>query len=124
MLGVGCWVLVLTDNPSTVYPGLYKPSVPWALARLPTGVLGYVVTDQEFVSQRLVGTLYMSLADFRNRRACVDAEVPGPFDPQPLAAFRGDTMLVLIQAVPEDMKARTVIRRYLVAADKCHWYSS
>jgi hypothetical protein len=113
----------VTDDPRTIYPALYQLSVPWALSRLSSGRLAYVATDQELVSQRLVGRLFVSVVDFENRRACVDAEVPGPSDPQPWATFRGDTLLVLVQDVDDGMKPRTVIRKYLLSDDNCNWRS-
>lgn len=80
-----------------------------------------MVADQELVNQtRLGGQLFLSVIDWRAHRACVDARVPVPADPQALVTFRGDTLMVLVQDIVGD-KAVAVVRKYRVDTRRCEW---
>jgi hypothetical protein len=113
----------MTEDPASVQPHLYSFSVPWALGRLSSGQFAYITTDQTFVTNRLIGTLFASVVDPRTRRTCPDAEIPVPKDPQPWITFRGDTMLVVSQELSKEAKPRTVIRRFSFRTEGCRWIS-
>jgi hypothetical protein len=114
----------ITHEPQTAEPVLNQLSVPWAVTRLNSGELAVVAFDPQLVSHsRFAGTLFVSIVDPSQRRACPDGEVPAPADPQPWVAFRGDTLLVLIQDVADD-RAWTAVRKYLVRTDRCAWIRS
>ena len=109
-------------NPSTVEQALYRPSYPLALHRLPSsGYLAYVTSDQTLVSSRMTGTIFVSVVDLNNHLACPDAEVVAPSDPLPRIAFRGDTLLVLVQDEDAHGASRTSIRKFLIDASACAW---
>jgi hypothetical protein len=109
--------------PPTVERALYQPSYPLAVARLPaSGYVALVTGDLTFVEQRrMTGRLFVSIVDLRRRRACPDEAVPAPDDPLPRVAFRGDTLLVLVQDVNPGAGSRTVVRPFLVRAGGCRW---
>jgi hypothetical protein len=67
--------------------------------------------------------LFVSIVDPAQHRTCPDAEIPAPADPQPWVAFKGDTLLVLIQEVVGD-QAWTAVRKYSLKSDQCAWMRS
>jgi len=110
----------ITEDPRTAEPALYQPSAPTELAVIRPGVVAAVAADQEFVSQRLIGDLFLSIVDVRHHASCADIRIPGPQDPQPIVAFAGDTLMVLSQDVVQ-LGVQTWIRRYVIDTEPCGW---
>jgi hypothetical protein len=108
-------------EPSTADLDTFKPSVPWKLATLPDGNVASLTLDGELANDRFQGKFFLSVVDPAKRRACADAEVPAPIDPVPAAAFRADTLLVLVQEVSVTTEVRTLIRKYQIRTDRCVW---
>jgi len=113
----------IAADPENAGLDVYTPSLPTGLDRLSSGHLAYVVSDLQLVDRRFTGKLFLSVVDPTRRRSCPDAEVPAPTDPRPLAAFRGDTLLVLGQYVRGTSSA-VWVRKYLVDTEDCRWVAS
>jgi hypothetical protein len=99
---------------------LYTPSIPTAVSRDAAGNFHSVKTDLTFLKDHFSAKLFLSVADPRRQRTCPDALIPGPEDPKPAVALRGDTLFVLSQEI-EGTAARTVIRKYLIETKDCRW---
>ena len=107
-------------NPQTAQRAAYQPSYPFLLA--PTGSdarLAYVTIDQTFEGNRMTGQPFLSLVDINASRACADARVPGPVDPQPWVAVVADTLFVLNQDEGPSGKPRSTIRAFLLDQSHC-----
>lgn len=113
----------IAADPENAGLDVYIPSLPTGLDRLSSGHLAYVVSDLQLTDRRFTGKLFVSVVDPGRRRSCPDAEVPAPADPRPLAAFRGDTLLVLVQEV-RDTSSAVWVRKYLVETENCMWVAS
>ena len=100
---------------------IYGSSVPMDLHWLPGERIALVSTDWNMVRERFVDSSFVSVVDPRARRACVDAQVPGPTDPPVSIAFRGDTLFVVAQEVTGDTRASTVVRWYRIDTGACRW---
>ncbi|HEX6940667.1 MAG TPA: 6-bladed beta-propeller [Longimicrobiales bacterium] len=111
----------ITDDPRTLEQAVYKSSMPYELARLPSGALALVSLDYQWIDNRPQGTNYLSLVDLERRRSCPDAVIPGPVDPVPRVALRGDTLFVLVQDVDAAGRAYSTIRAYAVDSSSCGW---
>jgi hypothetical protein len=105
--------------PTSIVTEFDALSVPWALARMSSGLFAYVTTDQSQSHNRRYGTLYISLADPATHRTCSDAPIDVPRDPHPWTAFHGDTLLVLSQYLSASMENTSIIRKYLVQSGDC-----
>lgn len=114
-------LLAVNDSvPATMEAAAYKASYPLEVASLAPGWIGVVMLDQTFLGDRMVGPLFLSVVDLRTKRVCADIPVPGPIDPQPRVAFRGDTLLVLSQEVDSAAaSSRTLVRRYQIGLRSC-----
>ncbi|MGH7426774.1 MAG: 6-bladed beta-propeller [Candidatus Methylomirabilaceae bacterium] len=99
---------------------LYAPSVPGAITRGAGVHYLTVKTDFAFVRDHFSGKLYLSVTGPVTGLTCPDARVPGPEDPPPSIALRGDTLFVLSQTIQES-HAVTVLRKYLVQTANCKW---
>lgn len=107
-------------DPTTAMQAAYNLSMPGELARMSSGQLALVSFDWQWKASRVQGTGYVSLVDPVRRRSCPDAPLPGPGDPIPRVAFRGDTLWVLAQEV-EAERPYTVLRSYRVDGARCEW---
>lgn len=107
-------------NTAVAEKSLYEPSFPVALAFLPgSGDFALVTSDRALVGgSRMTGRLYLSVVRWRTRRACVDAVLPLPEDPQPMVAFRGDTLFAIAQVVEGD-QPRTTIKAFRIDSRVC-----
>ena len=99
---------------------VYELSIPWDVHRLSSGEFAYIAADLQRHESHFGAKLYLSVIDPAGRRTCPDAELPVPTDPMAQAAFVGDTLLLLHQAI-EDSTPRTIVRRYLISTDGCDW---
>lgn len=108
------------SDPNTAMQAAYRLSMPGELARMSTGQLALVSFDWQWTASRVQGTGYVSLVDPARRRSCPDAPLPGPGDPIPRVAFRGDTLWALVQEV-EAERPYTVLRSYRVDGARCQW---
>lgn len=113
----------ITRDPQSARDVVYQLSMPGELARLSSGLLALVSFDWKWTSSRVQGTGFVSLVDPARRRSCPDTRLPGPSDPIPRVAFRGDTLWVLAQEI-EGERPYTVLRAYRVDGKECQWLSS
>ena len=111
---------ITPNDLSAVEAAVYKSSLPVELSLMGPGQLALVSLDWGWESNRVVGTNYVAVADLKRRRVCPDTRIPGPFDPAPRVAMRGDTLFVLSQEVVGDA-ANTVIRTYRIDPSTCNW---
>lgn len=118
----------ITEDTSTASAILNKQSIPWGIFSLPSNRIAYAVVDADWVGNRYVGTMFVSIVDRQTGRACPDAQIKVSGDPIPLAAFRGDTLLVLFQDLLENHRGAseeagvgtiTGIARYFVNTESC-----
>jgi len=111
-------------DPSTGERALYKPSYPVGVFPLSRdGLVAVTYSDWELVSGRVTGRLTLSVVDLRERRSCVDAEVPVPPDPMPHATFVADTLVVISSADVGAAGTATTIRKFTVSVDYCEWHA-
>jgi hypothetical protein len=108
------------SDPNSAMKAAYHLSMPGELARMSSGQLALVSFDWQWTASRVQGTGYVSLVDLARRRSCPDAPLPGPGDPIPRVAFRGDTLWALVQQV-EAERPYTVLRAYRVDGARCQW---
>jgi hypothetical protein len=113
----------ITDDPVSAAPAVNKSSWPAVLEVLPSGLIALVALDFDWVDSRVQGVNYLSLVDLVTRRTCADAAIPGPIDPAPRVAFRGDTLFALSRDVDLRGAARTVVRKYALDLTSCTWLS-
>jgi len=85
-----------------------------------TGQFISIKADQRFLTDRISAKRYLSVTDPRSGLTCPDARVPGPEDPVPVLALRGDTLLVLTHEIRE-ADAVALIRKYLIQTSECRW---
>ncbi|HEU0080337.1 MAG TPA: 6-bladed beta-propeller [Longimicrobiaceae bacterium] len=113
----------LSRNPNqeTGEAAFWGTSLPRALHWMPDGRIVLVSTDQGMVEGRWIDSSFVSVVDRRTRRSCVDARVPGPTEPSPGLALRGDTLFVVAQEVGEGTRASTVVRWYRIDTGGCRW---
>jgi hypothetical protein len=76
--------------------------------------------DFTFTGKGFSVKMFLSVNDPRKARSCPDARVPGPEDPRPSVALRGDTLLVLTQDI-DGTNITNRIRRYRVRTANCKW---
>lgn len=90
--------------------------------RTPGGLVYVIHADQTIrVQSRLVtGTSYVSVLGPDRTRACVDGRLDVTQDAQPKFTFRGDTLFVLEQRMPDD-GVRTTLSGYLIDTSACAW---
>ena len=100
---------------------IYGSSAPLGLHWLPSGMLALVTVDARVEQGRIVGESFLSVIDRGRRRSCVDAPIPGPREPLPRVAFRGDTLFVITQDVTPDDRVVTAIDLYRIATNACRW---
>ena len=107
-------------NTAVAEKNLYVPSFPVALAFLPgSRDFALVTSDRAMVGgSRMMGKLYLSVVRWRTRRACVDAPLALPEDPQPMVTFRGDTLFAIAQVVEGD-QPRTTIKAFRIDTRDC-----
>jgi hypothetical protein len=114
----------LADNPGDQELGaraIYGSSQPMGVHWLPGGMVAVLNSDWKQVDNRPVETNYLSVADPKARRSCVDARIPGPTDPPVRVALRGDTLFVLSQEVHGETRISTTIRSYRIDTSACRW---
>jgi hypothetical protein len=112
------------ENPSDQELGervLYGASFPAGLHWLPGGKVVVVSTDWKRLENRSIEAVYLSVADPKTRRSCVDARIPGPTDPPVRVAMRGDTLFVLSQETDGETRISTTIRSYRIDTSACRW---
>lgn len=99
---------------------VYTSSIPVMVARDNAGQLVSIKADQTFLTDRISAKRYLSVTDPRSGLTCPDALVPGPEDPAPVLALRGDTLLVLTHEI-RGTEAVALIRRYVIRTAECRW---
>jgi hypothetical protein len=99
---------------------VYTPSIPVAVARNSAGQYISIKADYTFLTDHFAVKLYLSVSDPRTGLTCPDARVPGPEDPVPSLALRGDTLLVLSHEI-RGAAAVPLIRKYLIRTSACRW---
>jgi hypothetical protein len=87
---------------------------------LSSGLIAYVTSDYTFVRDHFNAKLHLSVVDPKTRRTCPDARIPGPEDPPPSVAFRGDTLIVVTQEI-SGIESDTWVRQYVVTTRACAW---
>ncbi len=70
----------------------------------------------------LAGTLYVTVIDLAEMRACVDARVPQSGEARPAVQVRGDTLFVLRQE-SDDEQIATFVDKYTINTTNCRWLS-
>ncbi len=65
--------------------------------------------------------VYVSVLSAELDRACVDARLPLPEDAKPAIGFEGDRLLVLDQALTDDLDVAPYLLRIDVDASECAW---
>ncbi len=111
----------VTSDPNSMRPLLYRTSHPWAMKRLTSGLVAYVVTDQEFSRNRFSGEMFVSLVDRKRRVVCTDIPIPAPRDPQAWVGFSGDTLDVLAQDLDSAGRPIALVRQYIFSTPACEW---
>jgi|GEM_PF-5216786 len=114
----------VTPDPTTMRPLLYRTSHPWAIKRLSSGLVAYVVTDQEYARNRFSGDMFVSLVDRERRTVCADVPIRVPKDPQPWVTFVGDTLAVLLQDVDSSGKPFAQLRHFVFRPEACSWIAA
>jgi hypothetical protein len=107
-------------DPTSVGPEIYTPTQPWLIAQLTDGSLAYLGADLALQADRFTGILHLSVIDPAAHSVCPDARVDSPPDAWPLATVRADTLFVLTQDITGE-SLRTLIRKYVISTDGCHW---
>jgi hypothetical protein len=102
---------------------VYTPSLPTAVSRNAAGQFITVKTDLTFLTNHFAAKHFLSVTEPKSGRTCPDARIPGPEDPRPSIALRGDTLFVLAQEI-EGTAAVTVVRKYIVRTATCKWISA
>ncbi|MBX3175312.1 MAG: hypothetical protein KF709_12935 [Gemmatimonadaceae bacterium] len=112
---------VRDEDPESAMKAAYQASYPLDVQRLGSpGVVAVLTIDQEFLGNRMAGTLHLSAANLRTRVACGEVRVPVYSDPQPWAVIGGDTLFVFSHET-DTLSARTAlrVRKFRVDREAC-----
>lgn len=112
---------LLRDDPSRVMEAVNHVSQPIALAWLSDTILGLVTVDADRTVRRYAGPTYLTVVDTRTRRACVDAVVPAPLDPPPVARFVADTLVLVYADTSLTGAPEARVKRLLIDTSTCSW---
>ena len=99
---------------------LYTSSIPIALSRTASGHFITTTADFAFLDKRFSAILFLSVTDPKRSVTCPDIRIPGPDNPWPVVALRGDTAFVLAQEI-RGTTAVTMLRKYIVRTSGCKW---
>lgn len=111
----------VAKDPRGAKPFVFAMSAPWAIGVLSGGRFAYVAIDVDVTNARASGVMYVSVIDVRRHKACVDARVPVPSDPQPRADFHGDTLVVASHEETAERRPRLIVRKFLLDTKDCRW---
>ena len=119
----------LLQDPAKATPAMmYDRSSPVALAPVSDDIVGIVTMDVKVDADKWSGIHYLTLYDNRRNRVCADVQVPASRvkvalmkDPLPIVALRGDTLVLLEQAVDQGGDPVQLLRRYRIEPSQCDW---
>ncbi|MBX3131894.1 MAG: hypothetical protein KF689_00735 [Gemmatimonadaceae bacterium] len=111
---------VRDDDPESGMRAAYKASFPFRLRALSDGRIAIVTLDQEFLGDRMSGSLQVAVVKLGIGVSCGEVTVPVDTDPQPWVEFRGDTLLVFSHDVDEHRgEAQPMVRRFAFDIERC-----
>jgi hypothetical protein len=89
-----------------------------------TGDIILVHFDQDIQGKNISSRIFVSVVSGDLRRACVDAPLEVKADAQPVTAFDGDDLLLLLQRVGTDNHVHSVVERWRIESEGCSWVST
>lgn len=112
---------VRDDDPDSGMRAAYKASYPYAIHPIgSTGLLALLTIDQEFLGNRMAGTLHLSVVNLAARRVCGEVSVPVESDPMSWPTVVAETLVVFSHDVdPLSLRSTPTIRRFVIETDNC-----
>lgn len=101
--------------------GFDKYSALFSLHRLSDGSIGLVHFDQTISAGGTYETVFLSIISPDRSRACVDGHIPVYRQTQPAVRWRGDSLVLVEQAVVDSSRAVTIARTYEIRLGGCDW---
>lgn len=94
-------------------------SAVFGVHRLPSGEIAVIHFDQEITGRHISSTVYLSVMNPRDGRACVDALVPTTQQSQPAVAFHHDTLVVVENVALGETGGGSLVRRFGIDMRPC-----
>jgi hypothetical protein len=111
---------VRDEDPESGMRAAYKASWPFAVHPMGNDLLAIVTIDQEFLGDRMTGSLQIAVVNHAAKRSCGEVVVPVITDPQPWPAMRGDTLFVFSHDVDvRRAEAQPMVRRFVLDTQHC-----
>lgn len=94
-------------------------SAVFGVHRLPSGEIAVIHFDQKITDRHISSTVYLSVINPRDGRACVDALVPTTQQSQPAVAFHHDTLVVVENVALGGTGGGSLVRRFGIDTRRC-----
>ncbi len=100
---------------------LFRSSIPMLTRFVNDSIIAVVHSDVELSNNLFTGRYFLSLLDVRTRRVCIDLPLALPSDPLPRITMVADTLVAVVQHVPDAGDAGTFVVRMHVSVNTCPW---
>jgi hypothetical protein len=104
---------------------IYDRSIPFALEAITSSLLAIVTVDLTITKDSKTVVYHLTLLDVQRRRVCPDLVIPlsrprmQVTDPAPLAAVRGDTLVILDEVRDSRGEPGPALRRFRIEPNRC-----
>lgn len=117
----------MLQNPNSPRMGelIYDRSIPFALEAITDSLLAIVTMDLTITKDSKTVVYHLTLVDVQRRRVCPDLLIPlsrtrmPVTDPAPLAAVRGDTLVILDEVADAHGEPGPALRRFRIEPSRC-----
>ena len=106
-------------DPANGASKVFTWSFPFVVGSLSANRSAVVMFDPTMNKDGFTGPMFLQVADWRSRRSCPEIALPVPADGAPRFAFRGDTLVGVVQHPEPTDGASTWIVRWALLPGRC-----